>query len=547
MIDNAIDCDFELQGIDCHTIPEPEQCMGTIKVQHNFKILNLNIRSINKNFANFLTTLKRFDLLFDVIILTECWLDENTMIPTIPTYKAFNTHKIINQNSGVVVFIKDSWNAIVSEPDLKDANCLQIEILNLITILGVYRPPCFRNISNFLFSLDTILSAQSNLHKILVLAGDINIDLLSSTCNQELEYLCLTAEHGLHPAITKPTRAETCLDHVFVNKIQGVTGVVCCSDITDHDVVIVGLSMSMPKSRVRKPFTMKQDVKLIKNELGLTNWSTLLDCDDVNETVNAFCYKLFHIINRHTRKVPKKRQECNIKPWITPGLIRCMRHRDRLHILSRKHPQDLLTRVIYNRYRNFCNSLLRRLKMEYEKHILLSNLTNAKKLWRSIKDICNLSENKEEPYELLGTHGEINTIQSLNKCNNYFLNVGHELANRILHDLQTDQATLVTKVHQNNVMPPNSFFMRPTDKYELQSLIVSLHNDKAPGIDDLSNKLLKDIKDVIIHPLTFIINCSLENGCALKMKEESPEYNKTTLALNVPDVNYFKQLRSELR
>lgn len=482
-----------------------------MEIYHNFHVLNFNIRSLSKNFDNFLTTLRRFDITFDVIILTECWLDNVSVIPQIEGYTAHCTQKVINQNSGVVAYIRNKWNTNISEPDLKDANCLQIQITNSIVIFGIYRPPSFKNINNFLSSLDQILYKFSNNNTTLVLAGDINIDLLSTTSNQDTEYMLLTAEHGLFPAITKPTRAEACLDHVFVNKMEGAMGLVCCSDITDHDMVLLGLQLEGPSARMVGGFKLKHDFEGIKKELSRVDWSETFNSVDLNKTVNAFCFQLQHIINKHTRKVSIKRKEYNIKPWITPGLIRCMRHRDRLHILSRKHPADTLTRIVYTRYRNFCNSLLRKLKTEYYNNTLSANTNNHKKLWKSIKDICHFSVGKQEPQELLKIGGATDAKHSLNICNSYFSTVGQTLANHILGVLQTNEKALASKIYPKHVLL-NSFFMHPTDEYELGSLILALHNDKAAGIDDLSNALLKQIKSIIISPLTAILNLSIQTG-----------------------------------
>lgn len=95
----------------------------------------------------------RFPIPFDVIVLTECWLDEDTLIPQIQSYTSYNTTKYVNQNSVVVVYIRDTLTANVSEPDIKDANCLQLDLSNGVTIFDIYRSPSFKNVNNFLILL----------------------------------------------------------------------------------------------------------------------------------------------------------------------------------------------------------------------------------------------------------------------------------------------------------------------------------------------------------------------------------------------------------
>lgn len=218
-------------------------------------------------------------------------------------------------------------------------------MLLTLTIFAIYRPPSFRNTTNFLTSLNTILKAYSESNKTLIIAGDLNIDILATASNQDIEYLCLMAENGLFSAITKPTRENACLDHIFVNKIEGTMGVICNSDVTDHVIVILALSLSLPSPKTRNQYKIKHDIVGIKKELNEVNWSKLLDFSCVNENANTFCSQLYRIIHKYTRVITLKRNERIIKPWITPGLIRCMRHRDRLHLQTRKHPDDVLKRL----------------------------------------------------------------------------------------------------------------------------------------------------------------------------------------------------------
>ncbi|CAH2230213.1 jg7919 [Pararge aegeria aegeria] len=266
-----------------------------------------------------------------------------------------------------------------------------------------------------------------------------------------------------------------------------------------------------PSSKTINRAKLKQDIDAIRKDLSVIDWSQIFDSRDLNKTVISFCFRLSQIISKHTNIITLKRRERAIKPWITPGLIRCMRHRDRLHMQARKYPDDILKRIIYTRYRNFCNNLLRKLKRQYDDVSLSTNLKNPKKMWRSIKDICHLTTKIQDPYELLNTEGAADAKVSLDKCNIYFSTVGQTLANSILHELQTDEKKLAAKVKPRHQIL-NSFFMTPTDEHEVENIIMSLQNDKAPGIDGLSNALLKEIKDVIISPLTTIFNQSLLTG-----------------------------------
>lgn len=151
-----------------------------------------------------------------------------------------------------------------------------------------------------------------------------------------------------------------------------------------------------------------------------------------------------------------------MKPWITPGLMRCIRHRDKLHQKCRKNPKDDIQEVVYKRYRNFCNDLLHKLKRQYEQSQLSISMGNSKKLWDTIKSICNLKAQKQESTQLLSFESsDPNT--AINSCNSYFANVGQNLANNILLKLNANEEDLASQIHADSLSPLSAwlFFRTP--------------------------------------------------------------------------------------
>lgn len=163
---------------------------------------------------------------------------------------------------------------------------------------------------------------------------------------------------------------------------------------------------------------------------------------------------------------------------------------------------------IYFRYRNFCNTVLKNAKTEYFNKQLNDSKGNTKQLWKTIKSLSEQNTSKNSPIDLI--HIVDNPKSSLNKCNSHFVSVGPSLAQGTLNKIAETEENLVKKV---NILPSQeSFFMHPTDESELELLIKSLSNDKAPGIDEIGNKLVKLCSGSIIKPLCHIINMSLSQG-----------------------------------
>lgn len=239
---NNIDQSF---NIVCHKVENAEDCKNFIS-KYKFKILNFNIRSINFNFDSFVTLLERLNLDFDVIVTlnTERWIKVGSVIGQIDGFSSFSSTKYINKCGGVVIYVRGCWNPIVSEPDLQDAMCLQVHIPNLLSILGIYRSPSFKDTTNYINSLESVVKSMPK-SPCNIISGDININILNTDVGSE--YLSMMSELGFRTAVDKPTRKDlSCLDHFFTTLKEACESVVCSSAVTDHDLLILGIEPNKP-------------------------------------------------------------------------------------------------------------------------------------------------------------------------------------------------------------------------------------------------------------------------------------------------------------
>lgn len=503
--------DLDSSDLPCHIVEQPESCKSLFTDQFNFKVLTMNIRSIHHNFVDWLLTFARLGIEFDVLILTECWLNENSIVPQMEGFSAFRTHKYINKAGGVP-YVSNTWEPEVTEPLLEGANCLHISLKNHVNLFAIYRSPSFTDITAFLNSLGTNINSIKP-SPCTIIAGDININILSDSGSPHLEassrYLCLLAELDLIPTINKPTRANSCLDHVHVTSGHPAIGVICRSDVTDHLLVATGISLKGRNTRNIKRFVNKVDYDEIVKELSCAEWTTVLNKSSVDDAVSTFMGIVSAITKRNTSQISVSRSKFALKPWMTPGLIRCSKHRDNLHAKVRNDPNNKTLVQIYTRYKNFHNNLLRKLKKQHETLVLEQNKDNPKKLWDSIRTFTHSKRQNHASSEL--TRTKESTIDSVNHCNKFFANVGKRLANKILTSTQETQESLAATVTLK-ASPLNSFFMLPTDEAEILSLIDGMKLDRAPGQDGISNRFLKITKNNLLVPLAYICNLSLTEG-----------------------------------
>ena len=87
-----------------------------------------------------------------------------------------------------------------------------------------------------------------------------------------------------------------------------------------------------------------------------------------------------------------------------------------------------------------------------------------------------------------------------NKFNTYFTEIGPKLANTIVPPIhKTFSQYLINQVN-------TEFQFKSVDEDYVKKLIDNLKSKSSSGIDRLSNKLVKLIKDDISESLTLIIN-----------------------------------------
>lgn len=492
----------------------PEECnkiLNTYK-HSSINIITQNIRSINHNYSNFLTLMERIKLNLDIIVLTECWLSCCPAIPNMIGYECHSTKHIHNQNDGVVFYAKRDLNGLIEEPYIPNANCLILKLNNDVAIVGIYRSPSTNDIDEFCDHLNAILNGLSGFRNVMVI-GDINIDIIINS-NNTSQYLDILAYHGLLSAHHIPTRLYSCLDHVMLKTRYHAKTMILSSSITDHEAVLLNLKYKHKRilNTHIKHITNYDKLTKTINELDFTR---IYSNKNANEATNLFVNILHNAINSNTEKRKINKKNILLKPWMTPGLLRCIKHRDKLHINMKASPNNHTYRFIYTRYRNFCNKLLKKLKREYDRKELIEAGTNSKKIWKTIKSIANLDTQRDKSIRLLSLSDE--PIVSLNKTNHFFANVGKELAANLIN--QNSPRPFSSSLP--NVNMPNSFVMYDTDVEEVYKIIMSLKNDCSVGWDGISSNIIKRYRDVLVEPISYICNLSLSTGVFPKAFKKS--------------------------
>ena len=96
-------------------------------------------------------------------------------------------------------------------------------------------------------------------------------------------------------------------------------------------------------------------------------------------------------------------------------------------------------------------------------------------------------------------------IDIANRLNSHFNTIGNKLATKI--ENPTTRTTI------NAPEPPeNSIYMFDSNEEELRKLITALKNNKAPGLDGISNYIIKVSASYIIPVLVQVFNSCMRVG-----------------------------------
>ena len=529
---------------------------------NEFTILSLNCQSIYSKFDQIQIYIDHYNESgspFSIICLQETWLsaEHDITLLKLNGYNFVYKPKVASPHGGVAYYIRDTLNFQVKQTLIDDEICdsLFVEIFfssedNQRTgrvILGnVYRPPrdIIQNYNNFTTQMERTLSEFRNCANVLIV-GDFNIDLLKIDVKDHVNlFLETMLSQGYIPKITLPTRVQynskTLIDNCFIkstNSLSETTSGILLHDISDHFPYFIccnHLLLPKAKSTLVKVHTQTPAaIECFKNELAQT-CSMDKFCSDLSddpnhnyEILNNILISAFdkHIPLKETKYDKYKHKKCK---WITKGIINSIKFRDKLYKRVKCIPTtDILYETLtlnLRTYNRILKQMIRTAKKQYFKSVFNKYKYNMKKTWDTIKEVLDSSSSTKFPkYFMINNVRTEDPKQIANKFNEYFVNVGPNLAKEI--PILPNLSFINYLNHPCTV----NFEFRQIREAEIMKTIEELKSKTSQGLDNLSNKLLKQIKLEIIKPLTLIINQTLNTGIfpdKLKIAKILPIYKK---------------------
>ena len=193
-----------------------------------------------------------------------------------------------------------------------------------------YRPP---NDSKYLVKdfdeqFNDQLMTVSREKKEVIILGDLNSDYLVK--NDKVNVKNAITINGFKQLIDKPTRvtknAKSCIDIIATNKSNISKADVIPASLSDHDMIICVRKLNHMKYNTRYVTSRnycRYDPVNLKRDLKNTDFSTVTNCNDVNEATKRFTSILTTVFDKHA-PIVKKRQKRKPTPWLDIDVKRDM-------------------------------------------------------------------------------------------------------------------------------------------------------------------------------------------------------------------------------
>ena len=483
--------------------------------------IHMNIRSMKANGNSFYSYLNSLEFKFNCIGISESWLDSDTcQLYNFPGFNMISNCRS-GRGGGVSIMLQENFS-YKERHDLWLMNdsieCVFVEAyLRKKVLIGViYRPPD-RPISDFNGQLKTLFDKINDSKLPCYLLGDININLLNHQVHKDTsDYLDMLYCNNFLPVINRPTRvtdhSATLIDHILCNNLspslsyyQGLL----LTDISDHYPIFHIVQYTDNSGKDEDAYVFKRQMHpnnytIFKDMISKTDWSTIKDENDCQNSFTLFYDKIKQIYNRSFPLRKIKVRYKNRLPWLSEALKTSIKNKNKLYVKAKRH-DTAFNKTTYLDYKYKLEKLLFIQEKNYYKEQLNSHKGNMKKTWGVIKNMINHNKQKK-PFNQFIVNGILTDNPKIiaDKFNDFFTNIGPTLASKIPR---------TTTSFRNFMKDENlqSLFLQPVTESEISKIILSL-KEGAPGVDNISASALKTVIDDIKSPITHICQLSIVQG-----------------------------------
>lgn len=462
-----------------------------------------------------------------IIILTENWItsEEDAKSYELSGYRHIFNYRLNSRGGGVSIYLNNTIKYEITVDLIENRNhYLWIEINKLSLNIGVIYKPPDTNVKEFL----DVYCSQIKKRKRCIVFGDFNIDTLKKTSSSK-EYLSAVEDLG-YTFLNKNTRkystrvtnsTSTILDHVWTNLPNHEFNFsIIKSSLSDHRQIFLEITKMCPQ--LKKSVTYEainyeglHKDGLKKDFLNKNNDITTLE-KDISVCVKDNKVNKIKILNA-------PRDE-----WINREILNAINKRNLLSQNYLADKNNINLKEKHTKAQDTVHKLVKLAKKNHFENLFEKCSGNSKKTWELIdtlarnktQDICTV------PKLVIGSIPISDGNKVCEIFNNFFSSVGSTLASQIDHryHVSTTHSLMYKSDYAHTISLPE---FEPCTRDEIIKIISSLDNNSSSGVDGISTKSIKCLKDSIAESLSNCINKCLTEGTfpnTLKIAKVSPIY-----------------------
>ena len=303
------------------------------------------------------------------------------------------------------------------------------------------------------------------------------------------------------------------LDHIYFSEDLGmqISTEALEESSTDHLPVIAHVKMRSKQKNKPKTITKRSlknlTTKSWNDALIMKNWESLGKTEDPNEMALLF-----------TELVNEALDECapfktfKIKPGYKPGLTetakQLMKERDEARRQLKRSPGE--NKILHEKYKRLRNRTTQQIRRDAVKANgkRIEEANNESEVWKVVKEIN--TPRSESNWTLIDNNITITEEREIAETfNNYFVEKIANLKARIdPNRVKEPLNKLKNKVRGKNL----NFSLKTVTERTVRKVMDRMKKKKSKGPDGISQELLLLGKDMLVIPLTRIINSSINEG-----------------------------------
>ena len=479
----------------------------------------VNVRSIRNKTSDFVTSVT--DENYDICMVTETWLKEDDSAKriecTLPGFDFLDVPRIDRNGGGTGLLAKSRLKARLVHSSCKSSFEFSEWKLKcqsgFITLIIVYRPPYSAQhpvtARTFIEEFSNYLESAIITPNKLLIGGDFNIHVNDQSDATAKTFLDLLKNYDLINHVWQPTHvAGHTLDLIITrnNNEISLDSPHTKSFISDHCFVKVVSSIEKPEVQTKEiSYRKLKDINLeiLKRDITASNLATSNYYNlSLTELAELYDSALSAILDEHAPIVKTVLRIKSVSPWYNSELRSIKREKRNAELKWKRSNYDADFELFKRKRNDYIKSCNNAKILYYSKKVEICD-GNQKRLYQFVSKLTNGEKSIPYPDEY--------TKEDLCKMfGDFFGDKIDTIRSQIDATVETEGIKNVVDYSLSPDVPAFDQF-KELSQEEVKDIIMESPN-KYCSLDPLPTGILKTCIDVLIGPITAIVNKSLSSG-----------------------------------